>query len=82
MMVNPCRLVKTAIIIKPSTLLAYHQALVRRKYQRLFGSERKGKPGPKGPRDELVKLVLEIKERNPSYGCPKIALYGLESVRY
>ncbi len=67
-------MVKAAIIIKPSTLLAFHNALVKRKYQRLFGSIHKGKPGPKGPRDDLIQLVLEIKKRNPSYDCPKIAL--------
>lgn len=74
MVMNPERITKSAIIIKPSTLLTFHQALVKKKYQRLFGSVCKNKPGPKGPRDELVKLVLEIKKRNPSYGCPRIAL--------
>ena len=32
------------------------------------------KPGPKGPTKELIKLVLETKGRNPSYGCTRIAL--------
>lgn len=83
MVMNPARINQSAIIIKPATLLAFHRSLVKKKYQRLFGSEYKNKPGPKGPRDELVKLVLEIKKRNPSYGCPKIALlisnrFGIE----
>jgi hypothetical protein len=39
-----------AIGVRPSTLLACHQALVRRKYQRLFSSSPcPRKPGPKGP---------------------------------
>lgn len=73
MLLNPGRMVKMAIIIKPATLLAFHRTLVKRKYQRLFGSIYNGKPGPKGPRDELIKLVLEVKKRNPDYDCPKIA---------
>ncbi len=74
MLMNPGRIMKAAIIIKPSTLLAFHQALVKRKYQRLFGSVHKGKPGPKGPRKALIKLILELKHRNPKYGSPRIAL--------
>ena len=34
--VRPGRLLRTAIVLKPSTLLAFHAALVKRKYQRLF----------------------------------------------
>ena len=47
---------------------------VKKKHQRLFGSTRKGKPGPKGPEMELIRLILELKQRNPAYGGPKIAL--------
>jgi putative transposase len=74
MLISSKRLMKTAIIVKPSTLLRFHQALVKKKYQRLFGSTHRGKPGPKGPTRELVKLVIDIKQQNPHYGCPKIAL--------
>ena len=35
---SPGRIRKVAIGIRPSTLLAFHQALVRRKYRRLFSS--------------------------------------------
>jgi putative transposase len=31
------------------------------------------RPGPKGPSKELVAAVLEIKRRNPRFGCPRIA---------
>jgi len=84
-LLNPGRIMKAAIIIKPSTLLAFHRALVRRKYQRLFGSVHKGKPGPNGPNKKLINIIiiLELKQRNPEYGCPKIALslsnrFGIE----
>src|SRR4029077_5955300 len=35
---SPGRIQKVAIALRPSTLLAFHQALVRRKYHRLFSS--------------------------------------------
>ncbi len=74
MLLTPARLIKTAIIIRPSTLLNFHRALVRKKYQRLFGSTHKYKPGPKGPDPQLIKLIVGLKQRNPDYGCHKIAL--------
>src|SRR2546425_6330389 len=45
---SPGRIRKVAIGLRPSTLLAFHQALIRRKYRRLFSSSlcRKA-PGPK-----------------------------------
>jgi hypothetical protein len=44
------RIRKLAIAMRPSTLLAFHRALVCRKYRRLFSSKRcLKKPGPKGP---------------------------------
>src|SRR5260370_25970696 len=42
---SPGRIRKLAIGVRPSTLLAFHQALVRRKYHRLFSSS----PCPKKP---------------------------------
>jgi hypothetical protein len=35
---SPGRIRKVAVALRPSTLLAFHQALVRRKYRRLFSS--------------------------------------------
>ena len=34
---------------------------------------RRRKPGPKGPTAELVHAVVEMKQRNPRWGCPRIA---------
>src|SRR3954467_5165486 len=43
------RIRKAAIALQPSTLLAFHQALVRRQYRRLFSSTAcPKKSGPKG----------------------------------
>ncbi len=66
-LVNPKRLAKIAVIIKPSTLLKFHKALVARKYRLLFSNKSKKKPGPKGPSQEIITLVIEMKKRNPSY---------------
>ncbi len=72
-LLSPKRQVRSAIIIKPSTLLSFHKALVKRKYLQLFSSTGKGKPGPKGPNSDLIKAIVEIKQRNPNFGCPRIA---------
>jgi putative transposase len=39
----------------------------------LFSPDRRRQPGPKGPSAELIHLVVEMKQRNPSWGCPRIA---------
>jgi hypothetical protein len=31
------------------------------------------KPGPKGPDEALIQFILELKSRNPRFGCPRIA---------
>ena len=31
------------------------------------------KPGPKGPYKEVTKAIVEMKQRNARYGCPRIA---------
>jgi transposase InsO family protein len=68
------RIRKVAIGLRPSTLLAFHQALVQRKYRRLFSSSHcRTTPGPKEPSDALVQAIVEIKSRNPRFGCPRIA---------
>ena len=58
MLLSPGRLVKAAIIITPSTLLAFHQALVKRKYRRLFGSTNRGNPGPGTIRREFLDQIF------------------------
>ena len=31
------------------------------------------KPGPKGPSQDAIAAVVDMKQRNPSWGCPRIA---------
>ena len=45
---RPTRLIRSAIVLKPSTIMSFHRALVKRKYRLLFSPKRRGKPGPKG----------------------------------
>src|ERR1700687_6338295 len=71
--VAPKRLPKIAIAIRPSTLLRFHRALVQRKYRLLFTPRARRRPGPKGPSKELIAAILEMKRRNPRFGCPRIA---------
>ena len=67
------RIKRIAFLVQPSTLLKFHQALVKRKYRWLYSSPNRRKPGPKGPSQELIELVLEMKRRNPNFGCTKIS---------
>jgi putative transposase len=69
------RLLRSAIVLKPSTLLHLHHVLTKRKHRMLFASGRGcgHRPGPKGPDKELIAAVVEMKRRNPSWGCPRIA---------
>jgi transposase InsO family protein len=70
---SPRRITRAAIIIKPSTLLRFHNALVKRKYQQLYSPHGGHKPGPAGPSKAVIEAIVEMKQRNPRYGCPRIA---------
>src|SRR5438876_2639110 len=73
LLMRPSRLVRAAIVLKPSTLLRLHRALRTRKYRRLFSSTAPRKPGPKGPSREVIAAVVDMKQRNPTWGCARIA---------
>ena len=70
---NPHHIQRAAVIIRPSTLLKFHDMLKKRKYRLLYTARRKGKPGPKGPSQELIEAIVELKQRNPRFVCPCIA---------
>src|SRR5262252_724143 len=71
--IRPARLVGSAIVLKLSTLLYFHNLLRQRKYRMLFSPKRGRRPGPKGPEKELFGAVVEMKRRNPNCGSPRIA---------
>ena len=70
---SPRRIVRAAVIIKPSTLFSFHSALKKRKYRLLYSPRGGGRPGPKEPSKEVINAIVETKRRNPRYGCPRIA---------
>ena len=81
--IKPKRLSKIAILLKPATLLKFHKALVNRKYHFLFSNKIPRKPGRKGPSDDIIQLIVEMKKRNPRYGYLRIAMqiqhaFGIE----
>ena len=67
------RIRRAAVTIRPSTLLKFHGLLIKQKYRLLYSAGKKGKPGPKGPSKELVEAIVELKQRNPRFGCRRIA---------
>ena len=69
---RPARVLRSAIVLT-STLLHLHSVLRRRKYRMLFSPKRGRRPGPNGPKKELIDAVVEMKRRNPNWGCPRIA---------
>ena len=70
---RPTRILRSAVLLKPATLLHLHSLLRKRKYRMLFSSQRGRRPGPKGPNKELIDAVVAMKQRNPNWGCPRIA---------
>lgn len=70
---RPARLLRSAIVLKPSTVLNFHCALVKRKYRLLFTPRTRGKPGPNGPSRDLISLIVEMKQKNPNFGYQRIA---------
>ncbi len=73
LLIPPARLIRSAIVLKPSTPLNLHQAMKNRKYRLLFSQKRRAKPGPKGPEENLIEAVVQMKQHNPVWGCPRIA---------
>ena len=64
---------RAAVILRPSTLLKFHNMLKNRKYRLLYTARKTGEPGPKGPSQELIDAIVELKRRNTRFGCPRIA---------
>jgi putative transposase len=79
LVLNPRRISRFAVIIKPSTLQRFHKALVKCKYQWLYSSRKNGKPGPKGPSPELIQamalhFVACLTKQSREWGYPSISV--------
>ncbi len=79
MLIGERRLQKVAVIIKPATILAFHKALVKRKYSKLYSNRAKKIPGRKTRDQVLIDLVIEMKRRNPSFGYGRISMQIFEA---
>ena len=69
---RPARVIRSVIVLRPSTILEFHRALRTRKYRWLFSPTRR-RTGPQGPSNALVDAIVDMKRRNPRWGCPRIA---------
>jgi len=56
---NPARVLRSAIVLKPSTVLHLQQVLAKRKYPMLFSPKHRSQPGPKGPNKGLIHARIE-----------------------
>src|SRR4029434_6510042 len=70
--IRPACVLRSAIVLMPSTLLHLHSVLRKRKYRFLFSPERRRRPGPKGPKKDLIDAVVAMKRRNRNWGCPRM----------
>ena len=52
---RPARVVRSAIVLKPSTLLHLHSVLRKRKYRMMFSPRHRRRPCPKGPNKDLIR---------------------------
>jgi putative transposase len=68
------QIISRARLCKLATILKFHRAIVQKKYRRLYSAKSPRKPGPKGPDPELIRLVVDIKHRNPRMGYDRIAM--------
>ena len=57
---RPARVIRSAIVLRPSTILEFHRALRTRKYRWLFSPTRR-RTGPQGPSNALVDAIVDMK---------------------
>ena len=58
LLMRPARVLRSAVVLKPSTLLNFQKMLVKQKYRLLFSPKRIRRPGPKGPTKDLIDAVV------------------------
>ena len=57
LLMRPARVLRSAVVLKTSTLLHFNKMLIQQKYRLLFSAKRVRRPGPKGPTKELIDAV-------------------------
>ena len=73
LLMRPIRVLRSAVVLKPATLLHFHKMLIQQKYRILVSPQRVGRPSPKGPTKALIDAVVEMKRRNRTGGYTRIA---------
>ncbi len=73
LLMRPALVLRSAVVLKVSTLLHFHKMLTKQKYGLVFSPKGRSRPGPKGPVKEWIDAVVEMKRRNPTWGCKRIA---------
>ena len=73
LLMRPSRVLRCGMVLKPSTLLHFHHILTKREYRMLFPASADVGVGRRDRPKELIDAVIEVKRRNPSWGCPRIA---------
>ena len=79
LLIGENRTQKVAVIFKPATILAFHKALVDRKYSKLYSNISKNKPGRKPLDQKLINLVIDMNQRNPIFGYGRISMQIYEA---
>ena len=67
---RPGRSIRSAIVFKPSVEPSSSAAWTRSGDTSAVSAM---KPGPKGPSEDVIAAVVDMKQRNPSRGSPRIA---------
>jgi hypothetical protein len=73
-LMRPPKLLRSAIVLKPATIVNLHRLLVKRKYGELFSPKRKrSPPGPKGPSAELIAAIADNEAKESALRYQRIA---------
>jgi hypothetical protein len=67
LLLRPPRLFRSAIVLKPSTLLALHKAMSKQKHRMLFSPDRRRKPGTiaRIPHEKGERPIRQCHDQSP-----------------
>src|SRR5262249_47653328 len=71
--IRPSRLRRLAIAFKPSTVVEFSSRVGEAKIPVPIFTKAKNQAGFERPTADLIRAVVEMKQRNPTWGCPHIA---------
>ena len=82
-LMRPARLLRSAIVLQPVDDHGVSPRIGEAQISTALHAAAPWKPGPKGPAPELITAIVEMKRRNPRFGCRRIAqqiafIFGVE----